>query len=114
MMNDPESIAREYFSRLRKGDIAVLELFHDDAVLQGLGMLTRGKEAIREFYTNAMESGGPQPSEPVTLLSDETKAIAEVNIALRAGGSVHAIDLFEIEGGRIRSLTYFIADHPAD
>ena len=37
-----------------------------------------------------------------------------VNIALRDGGSVHAIDLFEIDGGRIKSLTYFIADHPSE
>lgn len=111
-MQDPESIANEYFSRMRKGDIGVLELFHDDAVIQGLGMRTSGKDAIREFYTNAIASGGPQPSEPVTMLSDETKAIAEVNIALRDGGGVHAIDLFVVEEGRIRSLTYFIAEHP--
>jgi hypothetical protein len=111
-MNDPESIAREYFSRMRAADLGVVELFHDDATLEGLGQLTRGKDAIRSFYSGAIESGGPQPSEPVSLLADATKVAAEVNIELRDGSTVHAIDLFEIEAGRIRKLTYFIADHP--
>ncbi len=111
-MIEPESIAREYFSRMRNGDIGVLELFHENAVLLGLGARTSGKDAILEFYRKGIEEGGPQPSEPMTLFSDDSKVIAEVNIHLRDGSVVHAVDLFEIDDGRIRKLTYFIADHP--
>ncbi len=111
-MSESGSIAREYFSCMRTGDLAVLDLFHDDAVLMGLGARTTGKDAIREFYTKAIEEGGPVPGEPVTLLTSETKEVAEVIIQLRDGSTVHAVDLFEIEAGRIRKLTYFIAEHP--
>jgi hypothetical protein len=67
----PMEIAREYFSRMRNRDLRVFELFHDDAILNGLGERTSGKAEI------------------------------------------HAIDLFEIDEGLIRSLTYFIASHTA-
>ena len=112
-MEKPESIAREYFSRVRRGDLSVVDLFHDDAELLGLGARTRGKDSIREFYAKSIAEGGPQPSEPVTLLADATKALAEVTIELRDGSTIHAIDLFKIEEDRIRELTYFIAEHPA-
>lgn len=111
-MSEPADIARQYFARMRAGDLRVLELFHDDAVLLGLGQVTRGRDAIRAFYAGAIEGGRPQPSEPVTLMAQGNKVFAEVNIGLGDGGSVHAVDLFEVEAGRIRSLTYFIADHP--
>lgn len=35
---------------------------------------------------------------------------AEILIELAGGASVHAVDLFVVEEGRIRSLTYFIAN----
>ncbi len=112
-MNELESIAREYFSRMRKGDLGVLDLFHDDAVLEGLGAHTSGKNAIREFYSKTIEAGPPQPSEPLTLLADATKVVAEVKVQLLDGSSIHAVDIFEVEDGRIRKLTYFIAEHPS-
>ena len=111
-MSGPADVAKEYFARMRAGDLRVLELFHDDAVLKGLGQVTVGRDAIRAFYTSAIENGRPQPSEPISLLADAGRAFAEVNIRLGDGGSVHAVDLFEVEDGRIRTLTYFIADHP--
>lgn len=113
-MSQPAEIAREYFHRMRSADLGVLDLFHEDAALIGLGRHVRGKPAISAFYSDAIESGGPQPGEPLTLLADDRKVVAEVEIALRDGGSVHAIDLFEVVDGRIASLTYFIADHPAE
>ena len=107
---DLESIAREYFSRMRAGDHGVLDLFADDAVLLGLGKRTEGIDAIREFYSDAI-GAGPKPGEPVTLMVEGSRVVAEVYVEL-ANQTVHAIDLFEIEAGKIRSLTYFIADHP--
>ena len=77
-MEQPESIAREYFSRVRAADLGVVDLFHDEAELLGLGARTRGKDAIREFYAKSIEGGGPQPSEPLTMLADASKALAEM------------------------------------
>lgn len=111
-MSGPAETARAYFAHMREGDLGVVDLFHEDAVLKGLGQITRGRDAIRAFYTNAIAKGRPQPSEPISLMEDATHAFAEVNIRLGDGGSVHAVDLFEVESGLIRTLTYFIADHP--
>ena len=108
----PADVARAYFACMRAGDLAVVDLFHDDAVLKGLGQVTRGRDAIRAFYTGAIQEGRPQPGEPLALLSDASQAFAQIEIRLGDGSVVHAVDLFEVEDGRIRSLTYFIADHP--
>jgi len=50
MSGDSASVASEYFSRMRARDASVVELFHDDATLVGLGTARTGKDAIREFY----------------------------------------------------------------
>jgi hypothetical protein len=36
---------------------------------------------------------------------------AEIEISLATGEVLHVVDLFVVEGDRIRSLTYFVADH---
>jgi hypothetical protein len=38
MTANPTRTVERYFSCMRAGDLAVLDLFHDDATLQGLGM----------------------------------------------------------------------------
>ena len=105
------AIAKEYFSRIRARDPSVADLFSEDGVLVGLGRLTRGREAIRAFYSEAIATGGPTPS-PRATFSDGSRVAAEIYINLEGGSVIHAMDLFEIEDGKIRSLTYFIADHP--
>ena len=110
----PTDLAKQYFAHMRAGDLGVVDLFHDDAVLLGLGRITRGRDAIRDFYAGAIEEGRPQPGEPLALLADERRVFAQVEIQLGDGGCVHAVDLFEVDAGRIRQLTYFIADLPAE
>jgi hypothetical protein len=72
---------------MRARDVGVVDLFHDDAQLIGLGMRRQGRESIGEFYRGIIERAGPTPR--------------------LVGGLV---DLFVVEEGRIRSLTYFIAN----
>lgn len=113
--SDPAtSIVESYFAHMRAGDTGVAELFHDDAVLLGLGRRTEGREAIRTFYTESIASGGPQPRSAGELLSDGRRVAAEVFIDLANGPTMHVVDLFVVEDGRIRSLHYFVADEPAD
>ncbi|MBW2271339.1 MAG: nuclear transport factor 2 family protein [Deltaproteobacteria bacterium] len=113
-MMEPEQVAEAYFSRMRAADLDVVNLFHEDAVLLGLGMRVSGHEAIREFYTKAIETGGPQPRLAGPLMTDGRRVVAELHIDLSTGASVHAVDIFHVEDGRIRLLNYFLSDEPAE
>lgn len=110
--NAPREVAESYFAHMRAGDIAVVDLFHEDAELRGLGFRKQGREQIREFYSGVIAGARPTPSPAGPILADSDRAFAEVFISLADGGKVHAIDIFEVDAGRIRSLTYFIADYP--
>ena len=111
MSADPVAIVEEYFTRVLTRDEGLVELFHDDARLVGLGAVKQGKAAIREFYSGIIEGVGPTPHLVGSLLAAGTRVAAEIRIELRGGATVHAVDLFEIEAGRIRTLTYFLASH---
>jgi len=110
---DPASVVAEYFSRMRAGDVSVVELFDEDACLVGLGTKRSGRSAIREFYEGVIERAGPTPRSLGPLLAEGSRVAAEIGIDLAAGGTIHAVDVFEVEGGRIRSLTYFLCNQPA-
>ncbi len=111
--NDATRVVEQYFSHMRAADISVADLFHEDAVLLGLGMRTQGREAIRTFYTQSIATGGPQPRLAAPLLSEGERVAAEVYIDLANGSTMHVVDMFRVEDGMIRSLTYFVADEPA-
>jgi hypothetical protein len=114
MGSDPKSVVSEYFARVRARDIGIVDLFHDDAVLHGLGTRRCGRTEILEFYRDIIDGTGPEPREAGPLLSHGSRVAAEIQIGLPGGASVHVIDLFVIEEGRIRSLTYFLASHPPE
>lgn len=102
---------RAYFDRILARDPDVAELFHDDGSLIGLGGTTSGKAAIRSFYEDSIRRASPRPSLVGDLLVAGTRVGAEIRIQLGDGSSVHVLDLFVVENGLIRSLTYFVADH---
>jgi hypothetical protein len=110
---DRDAIAtvEEYFARMRARDIGVVDLFYEDARLIGLGSERTGRPAILEFYRDVIERAGPAPRTAGPLLSDGSRVTAEIFIDLPGGATVHAIDLFRVEAGRIRSLTYFLATY---
>ncbi len=113
MTTEPSSVAAEYFTRIRARDISVAELFHTDATLVGLGQITSGRDAIREFYQGAIDGASPTPRSIGDLLSDGSRVAGEVMIDLADGQVIHAVDIFVVEEGLIRSLTYFLCDHPS-
>ena len=113
MATDPANVVSEYFSCMRAGDISVVDLFHEDATLVGLGTTRSGKEVIREFYQGAIERAGPSPRSAGPLLVEGSRVAAEILIDLAGGQVIHAMDLFVVEEGRIRSLTYFLCAHSA-
>ncbi len=102
---------REYLARMQAGGQGVASLFHDDAVLSGLGILVLGLEAIRAFYEQVGRENRPQPRLTGPLLLAGERVAAELRIELADGNTLHVLDLFQVEDGRIRSLTYFVAQH---
>lgn len=111
MDTDPAEVVSAYFACMCAGDISVVELFHEDATLVGLGTIRGGKEAIREFYQGTIERAGPSPRSAGPLLVKGNRVAAEILIDLAAGQVIHAMDLFVVEEGRIRSLSYFLCAH---
>jgi len=111
MGDEAPEVVRRYFDRMRRRDLSVIDLFHEDASLVGLGGVRSGKPAIREFYEGSIQNASPSPTLTGALLVTGARVAAEINITLSNGSSVHAVDLFVVEDGLIRSLTYFIADH---
>ena len=112
MASDPKAVAERYFSCMKAGDLAVLDLFSDEAVLQGLGMRRQGRSEIEAFYSGIISGARPSPSPAGPMLSEGDRVIAEVVIELENGTRIPAIDVFVVEDGRIQSLTYYIADIP--
>ena len=108
---DPEVVVGEYFHRMHTGGGRVADLFHDDARLVGLGTVVVGRPAIDEFYARAVAEGRPSPRLLGPLLLGDGRVAAEIAIGLADGSELHVCDLFEVADGRIRSLTYFVADH---
>ena len=108
----PSQVVEAYFARMREQDLAVVDLFHDDAELLGLGRRVSGREAIAAFYAQAIEAGGPQPRAAGPLISDGRRVAAEIYIDLAGGASLHVVDMFHLEDGRIRLLNYFVSDEP--
>jgi hypothetical protein len=111
MENEAAEVVRSYFDRIRRRDLSVADLFHEDASLVGLGGVRSGRPAIREFYKGSIEGASPSPTLTGELLVSGPRIAAEINISLSDESSIHAVDLFVVEDGLIRSLTYFIADH---
>jgi len=108
---DPEAVVQEYFARVRAGGDGVADLFHDDGRLVGLGAVVEGRAAITAFYAGAVEDARPAPRLLGPLLVNGDRVAAEIAIGLADGSELHVCDLFEVTDGRIRSLTYFVADH---
>ncbi len=114
MASGPAAVVEAYFACMRAGDEGVADLFHDDARLVGLGTVVAGRDAIRSFYAESIRRAGPAPRLVAPFLVEGPRVGAEILIDLNDGSTLHVLDLFVVEDGLIRSLTYFVADHPAD
>lgn len=110
-MDGPAAVVGEYFARMQAGGAGVADLFHADARLVGLGTVVEGRPAIDEFYARAVAEGRPAPRLLAPLLAGDGRVAAEIAIGLADGSELHVCDLFEVVAGRIRTLTYFLADH---
>jgi len=110
---DPATVVAEYFTRMRRGDASVADLFSDEAELIGLGRITRGRQDIRAFYADSIGRASPVPELGGPVLVDGNRVAAEIRIGFADGTSLHVMDLFVVDDGLITSLTYFVADEPS-
>lgn len=107
----PTDMVLAYFERIRGRDSAVADLFHESGELIGLGGVTSGRESIRTFYAESIARASPTPELVGDLMVAGSRVAAEIRINLADGTIMHVVDLFVVEDGLIRSLTYFVADH---
>lgn len=112
MPNDPVPVVERYFACMEAGDPAVADVFHDDARLIGLGTVVAGRPAIDEFYAASITASRPSPRTLGPWLVAGDRVAVELEIGLAGASALHVVDLFVVDGDRIRSLTYFLSDHP--
>ena len=97
---------REVFARVGNGDLGVVDLFAEDAViLFGGGGRVEGRDAIRAFYERAIDTIRPRPTVEA-LLEAPPLYVVLVDVP---GSEVHhrALDLFEVDGSGIRRLEIY-------
>ncbi len=126
MPAEATAVVERYFACMRAGDVGVADLFHLDARLIGLGRIVAGRAAIAQFYAASIALARPQPRllgpwlvdgervavELMIEIVNSDRAAAELGVDVPATPTMHVIDLFVVADGLIRSLTYFVADHP--
>ena len=108
----PIEVVSQYFAAMEAGDPRVADVFHHDAQLVGLGAVVSGRPAIDEFYAASITNARPAPQQLGEWLVEGTRVAVELSIGLADADAMHVMDLFEIDGGKIRRLTYFVAEHP--
>ena len=98
-----EGIVREVFARVRNRDPAVADLYHQDATLTANDIVHEGREAIRAFYLGVFSGSGPHPQVRGMWNSGSVYA-ALLEVSRDSGGVIHAVDVFDVDSGGIRSM----------
>jgi hypothetical protein len=105
-------VVREVFARVRAGDLGVADLFREDAVLHYGEVRAEGRDAIRRFYGRTVDALHPQP-DVETILESLPWYVALVDLPT-AGPYLRALDLFELDGGSVRSIEIYIRPGGSD
>lgn len=110
-MENEETI-HAYFRCLNDEDWGGLgELFHEDAALRAVGARPRrGPEEIVAYFGRIFEPWARHQDRPTRILVVADTVLAEVTFTGIAHGaeaevSFDAVDVFDLEGGRIRRMS---------
>jgi ketosteroid isomerase-like protein len=108
-----EDVVREYFKRIFEVDPAVYDLYAKDAVfVMHTGEIIEGRDEIREHIeTRFAHSPHIKPPTIEELLSSGSAAVAVLEATFE-DGVFRAVDVFEIEDGRIKRLSIYRQDVP--
>ena len=99
----PEDVVRLLFARVRAGDASAGALYAPDASVQTPTARYEGGDAIAEFYRSVTRGGRTQP-EVEALYAAPPLVVALLSVTVGGGEVVRVVDVFEVEGGAIRSL----------
>jgi len=102
-----EARVREVFARVRNGDDRVADLYAEDGVVLAGGSRIEGREAIRAFYRQTIESIHPRPEVQLVLSAPGSEVFAVVVEVPSDHGRFHALDLFTVGEAGIRQLEIF-------
>ena len=93
MNAEPVDVVGQYFSRVRARDLGMLDLFHDDAQLIGLGTTRSGIDAIREFYQGVIERPAARLASTDSPLKIEPALTQTLLEDIERGGGKDALPL---------------------
>jgi nuclear transport factor 2 (NTF2) superfamily protein len=98
-----EGIVREVFARVRNRDPKVADLYHEDATLTADDTAHQGRDAIRAFYLGVFSGNRPYPQVRGLWVNGSIYA-ALLEVTRDSGGVIHAVDVFDVDAGGIRSM----------
>lgn len=96
---------REVFNRVRNGDDGVADLYAEDGVVLAGSHRVEGREAIRAFYRQTIDSIKPQPQ--VQSVAESAPYYAVVVEVPTTAGHMHALDLFQLGDDGITQLEIY-------
>jgi hypothetical protein len=96
-------IVREVFARVRNRNPGVADLYHQDATLTADDIVHAGRDAIRAFYLGVFSGTGPHPTVR-GLWANGSIYAALLEVTRDSGGVIHAVDVFDVDSGGIRSM----------
>jgi len=115
-----ETAARTYFERVTKGDVnGILELFADDA--QIINPMTgeegiKGKDTLREFYTNLVSSLVDYHAGPTDIIIDGNKLVAPLHLEgkTKDGNPIvmNNLNFWTFENGKFKVLRIYMDTYP--
>lgn len=115
-----EAAARRYFECVTKGDVeGILALFADDAQL--INPLTaeegiKGKEALRAFYQNLVNSLVDYHAAPTDIIIDGNKLVAPLHLEgkTKDGNPIvmNNLNLWTFENGKFKTLRIYMDTYP--
>jgi ketosteroid isomerase-like protein len=115
-----ETAARTYFERVTKGDVnGILDLFADDAQIinpmtgeQGI----TGKEALRAFYTNLVDSLVDYHAGPTDIIIDGNKLVAPLHLEGKTKDGtplvMNNLNFWTFENGKFKVLRIYMDTYP--
>ena len=105
-----EDRVREVFNRVRNGDDSVADLYAEDGAVLAGGHRIEGRDAIRAFYRNTIDTIHPQPD--VQAVAGSAPYYAAIVEVPTDNGHMHTLDLFTLGDDGIVQLEIYSRHDP--
>jgi ketosteroid isomerase-like protein len=110
-MNEGEELVREYFELIFQRDPAAFDLYAEDALfVMPSGDWIQGKEEIREHIKARYEHSPHLKPPTIEKIVSQGSTVVAIVEATFEDDVLKAVDVFEIEAGKIQSLSIYRQD----